>query len=130
MAQGIRLFLKHTLNAILLINIVLQWFRKLYSYQFSRAVLTTDLQRMNETQIPFWECSRTPDNSSVNSSALSVEVNATCSNASIIQKFKPTRPKGEDKPMHVNVCMLFSCLVFFFLLHICFIIIIIITFLS
>ncbi|CAM4489642.1 unnamed protein product [Leuciscus chuanchicus] len=55
-----------------------------------------DLQRMNETQNPFWECSRTPGNSSVNSSALSVEVNATCSNASIIQKFKPTRPKEMD----------------------------------
>ncbi|XP_042572282.1 cholecystokinin receptor-like isoform X2 [Cyprinus carpio] len=51
-----------------------------------------DLQNMNETQIPFWEGSRTPENSSVNISAL--EVNATCSNASIIQKFKPTRPKG------------------------------------
>ncbi|XP_016132581.1 cholecystokinin receptor-like [Sinocyclocheilus grahami] len=69
-----------------------------------------DLRKMNETQIPFWECSRTPDNSSVNSPAL--EVNATCSNASIIQKFKPTRPKEMDSVRIILYSLVFLLSVF------------------
>ncbi|XP_058643010.1 cholecystokinin receptor-like isoform X3 [Onychostoma macrolepis] len=69
-----------------------------------------DLQKMNETQIPFWGCSRTPDNSSLNSSAL--EVNATCSNASIIQKFKPTRPKEMDSVRIILYSLVFLLSVF------------------
>ncbi|XP_073802474.1 cholecystokinin receptor-like isoform X1 [Danio rerio] len=71
-----------------------------------------DIQRLNETQIPGWECSRTPDNSSMNISALSVEVNATCSNASIIQKFKPTRPKEMDSVRIILYSLVFLLSVF------------------
>uniref|UniRef100_A0A8C1BW42 Gastrin/cholecystokinin type B receptor n=1 Tax=Cyprinus carpio carpio TaxID=630221 RepID=A0A8C1BW42_CYPCA len=67
-----------------------------------------DLQKMNEIQIPFWECSRTPDNSSFNTSAL--EVNATCSNASIIQI--PTRAKEMDSLRIILYSLVFLLSVF------------------
>lgn len=52
-----------------------------------------DFPKMNESDGTLWECAKDPIDSPLNRST--VEMNATCSNASELTKLQVTRSKGE-----------------------------------
>lgn len=52
-----------------------------------------DLPKMIENNGTLWECAKTPGESALNRST--VDMNATCSNASVLTKLQATRSKGE-----------------------------------